>query len=155
MFIIFSGINDLEIAFAPMNVKNSKIYSFIDQSYKLNSIIRYISNETTQNDKVVIYPENLFINYITNRKSEDFYYGLNPAFLELFGEDNVINYYKNNKPEYFVIMYDDMMEVYGHKYICIDYAQEFCKFVKNNYKEVKKIKYLDSDKEPYYIYKRI
>ena len=78
-------------------------------------------------------PEGCFINFITERKGDDFYYNLSPLFYnDVFGEKRIINYFKENPPEYFVILPINNIE-YGSRYFGIDYAQNFYEMIINNY----------------------
>ena len=46
------------------------------------------------------------------------------------------------------------MKEYGCDYMCKDYAQNFCVFVKENYELVKVIEYMKNDKQKYEIYRK-
>lgn len=108
------------------------IFASFDDARYINETIFYIDENTKPSDKVVIYPEGLIINFITGRKSDDYYYALGPAYIDLFGEDNIINHFKENPPQYFIFMRKESPE-YGAGYFCEDYAKKLCDFVKANY----------------------
>ena len=68
---------------------------------------------------------------------------------ETFGEEKLIEHYKKNNPKYIIFNNLDMKDYY-FRYICQDYALDFCAFVQNNYE-------LDSvigDEFRYLIFKR-
>lgn len=101
-------------------------------------LVNFILEKTDKNDKIVILPEGHMINFLTNRKSDDYYGNLIPMYVESLGENKIINHYKQNKPEYFVITDRDMTE-YGKQYICLDYASNLCNWIFENYHVVYKI----------------
>ena len=65
-------------------------------------------------------------------KSEDFYNSLLPLYVETFGEENIVDYFRQNKPDY-IILNNKNMKDYYFEYICQDYALGFCGFVQENY----------------------
>ena len=136
-----------------VNTKAS-LYSFLDTSYKTKRLINYIKNNTKADDKVVIYPEGIMFNYISERPAEIKYYSMLPPYFQLY-EKNMINYYKKNKPKLFILINDSRtLQLYGYKELCKDYAASLCKFIKDNYTLEETLYYLDDDSEPFYIYKR-
>lgn len=126
-----------------------KIYSENGLSYASIDLINYIKQNTKKTDTVVILPEGALINFLTGRKSDDFYTSLIPLYVEVFGEDKIIEHFKQTKPEYIVFNNWNTQDYY-FKYICEDYALAFCSYVNENYKQAKVI-----DKGlRYLIYKR-
>ena len=97
-----------------------------------NQLIEFIDQNTKQDDKIVIFPEGMTINFLTKRSSDDYYNSLLPLYTETFGEEKIINHYKENMPEYVIFNNLDMKDYY-FRFICQDYALGFCGFVQNNY----------------------
>lgn len=106
--------------------------------YSTNDLINYINKNTKKTDKIVILPEGLMINFMTQRPSDNLYFSLIPLYVETFGEDKIINHFKKSKPEYIVFNNWDTSNYYFH-HICEDYALSFCSFVATNYTQVKLI----------------
>ena len=98
-----------------------------------SELIDYIDKNTKPDDKIVILPEGMIMNFLTNRKSDDFYNSLIPLYIETFGEEKIIEHFNENKPDYIIFNNLDMKD-YHYRYICQDYALKFCEFVKENYK---------------------
>lgn len=127
-----------------------KIYvekSFYDSTSEL---ISYIEKNTKKTDKIVIYPEGALINFLTDRKTDDYYNSLIPLYWEVFGDDKVIERFKKTKPEYIIFNNWSNPKDYYFGTICEDYATKFCSYVAGNYK---KIKVIDNGFR-YLIYKR-
>ncbi len=101
----------------------------------LNQAIAFINQKTKQNDRIVVLPETQFLNFITKHPADNLYDSLTPMYFETFGEYNIIGHFKKSKPEYFILNNRNTSD-YGKRYICEDYGQDFCSFVKDNYKLV-------------------
>lgn len=99
-------------------------------------LIDFIDTKTKKSDKVIILPETPLVNFLTDRDSDNYYNSLIPIYVEAFGEKNIINHFRESKPEYIVFNNRDSSD-YGARYICRDYALGFCSFVKDNYTSVK------------------
>lgn len=129
--------------------ERGKIYSENGLSYATINLINYIKQNTKKTDTVVILPEGAMINFLTDRKSDDFYTSLIPLYVEVFGEDKIIEHFKQTKPEYIVFNNWNTQDYY-FKYICEDYALALCSYVNENYT---KEKVIDNGLR-YLIYKR-
>ncbi len=97
-----------------------------------NDLIDFINKNTKKTDKIVILPEGLVINFLTNRKSDNYYNSLIPLYWEVFGDEKLIKHFEKIKPEYIVFSNWDNKDYY-FKYICSDYAVSFCNYVAKNY----------------------
>lgn len=110
------------------------IYTVKNLSVSTNKLIEFL-NSTDKKDRVVIFPEGMTVNFLAERKSDDFYNSLLPLYIESFGENKIIEHYKKTMPEY-IIFNNLNMKDYYFNYICQDYALSFCGFVQENYKPV-------------------
>lgn len=104
------------------------IYTNRQLAENTNEFIKYI----IPNKKVVIFPEGMIVNFLTDSKSDDFYNSLLPLYIETFGEDQIIEHFKSDMPDYIVFTNQNMKDYY-YEYICQDYAHKFCAFVQENY----------------------
>ena len=77
-------------------------------------------------------PEGAIINFLSERKSNDLYYYLIPANIQVFGEEKIIFDFKKNPPDYF-IMNNVPYSPFNVGDFC-DYAKKVCGYIKNNYK---------------------
>lgn len=114
--------------------KNSTIYTPPQEGQSTTLLIDYIEKNTQKSDKIVIYPEGLMINFLTNRKSDGWYNSMLPLYVEVFGEDKFIEHFQKSLPEY-IIFNNKNMKDYYFEYICKDYAVGFCAFVNENYRQ--------------------
>lgn len=116
------------------HIKTDKgvIYSNRAAGTPVNDLIRYISTNVPKESKILIIPEGVIINFLTQRDSDNRYYSLLPLNIESFGEKNIINDLKKNPPDYIFINNRNTGD-YGYKHICNDYAKNLCKFITQNY----------------------
>lgn len=105
----------------------------------VNELFDYIKTNTKPTDKIVVLPEGMLVNFLTERPSDNIHNALIPLFFEVYGEDEIINHFSKNPPEYFVLHTRDLSEEYKYKSICNDYALKFCDYLKLNYSNKKTI----------------
>lgn len=109
------------------------INSLVHKNMKLDNVVKYIEEKTSETDKVVVYPECLAINVLTNRKSDNKFYSLTPLYVETLGEDLIIKRLEKVKPEYIIINNYDTSAYYFREF-GVDYAQDILKWIEKNYK---------------------
>lgn len=98
----------------------------------LGDAITYILNHSEKNDSLLVLPEGIMINYLT-QKSWDFYpTSFIPLDFETFGEKYIINEISDKKPDFIMFIKRDTAE-YGKGYLCKDYGVDTCKYVARNY----------------------
>lgn len=149
LIILLTNITALRLENYKISTPIGTIHTSKAYAESSNQLIEYINQNAKQDDKIVIFPEGMTINFLTARKSDDYYNSLLPLYIETFGEKKLIEHFKKNNPEYVIFNNLDMKDYY-FRYICQDYALDFCAFVQNNYE-------LDSvigDEFRYLIFKR-
>ena len=131
--IDFSGLKNKQHL---LKTEKGVIYAEKETVSTYNKLIEFINKNVRKNEKVVVLPETPFVNFMTSRDSDNYFNSLIPLYIETFGEDKIIDDFKQTKPEYIVINNRDTSD-YGKRYMCSDYAQKFCSFVKENYSSAK------------------
>lgn len=116
---------DVIIKTSKGTIKTTEIYA--DST---NKLLEYL--KTAPQGDVLIFPEGLTVNFLANRMSDNFYNSLLPLYIETFDEKDIINRFEKTKPEYIILNNLDMKDYY-FRFICTDYAFEFCGFVNENY----------------------
>lgn len=139
MFLIF-----VSIMFISTNINARKQYTGYVKTNKgsmhidgvfnknANAVIDFLRTKTSPEDRVVIFPEGLVMNFLADRKSDDYYNSLLPLYIETFGEKRLINHFNQVKPEY-IIFHSFPTENYYFKSICKDFGLEFCSAVQKQY----------------------
>ena len=135
---LFANFYMLSIADNRIQTDKGVIYTEKTISNSSNEFIEFIKKETKPDDRIVIFPEGMTINFLTDRKSDDYYNSLIPLYIETFGEEEVIEHFKSDLPEY-IVFNNQSMKDYYLQYICSDYALDFCSFIKENYYQRKLI----------------
>lgn len=132
-----------------INTPKGKIY--VEKKYykTTKNLFDYIEKNTKKDDKILILPEGMMLNYLTDRKTDDFYNTLLPLYEETFGNEQIIEHFQKSMPDYIIFNSWNSSDYY-FSIICEDYLFEFCNFVKRNYKEEIKL----SGDFSYTIYKK-
>ena len=116
-----------------ISTPKGKIY--VEKKYETTvELLKFIENNTKKSDKIIIYPEGMMINFLSDRKTDDFYNSFLPLYEETFGIETYIKHFEKNMPEYIIFNSWNSSDYY-FSIICEDYGFDFCKFVKNNYTE--------------------
>ena len=113
-------------------VKNQNGLITINDVYPYqNELLKYIEHNVPVDSKIVIFPEGAIINFLAQRDTNNKYYYLIPGNVEVFGEENILNDFKQNPPDYFIgnnLAYS----CYGVRDFC-SYASKICDFIDKNY----------------------
>ncbi len=117
--------------------KNTKIQTergivYAKSADSINDVITYIQKNTKVTDKVLVYPECLAINFLTNRETDNKFYSLIPLYVETFGEELIIKRIELTKPKYIIINNYDTGDYY-YSYFGQDYAVEIYDYILKNY----------------------
>ncbi len=94
--------------------------------------VKYITENTNPNQKVVTLGNSPLLNFLTDRNSIPFYSHYDEAIAGAYGSGRIINAYKFYKPDYITIF--DSND--GSSY-CKTYGKEVCQWVFSNYKKEK------------------
>ena len=112
-----------------IQTERGTIYTY-EKSVK--EIVNFIENNTHAQDRVVVYPEGLAINFLSARTSDDKFYSLIPLYVETFGEDLILKRLDLIKPEY-IILSNYNTSNYYFSFFGQDYAGEIYSYVLKNY----------------------
>ena len=131
------GIKNIQTLYSK-NVKitasTGSIYTSPYNGNSIKPLVEYISSNTKQVDKVLVYPECLGVNVLASRDSDNKFYSLIPLYVETFGEDVIIKRLDIKKPEYIIVSNYDT-SIYYYSYFGKDYAAKIMEYVLNNYEK--------------------
>lgn len=132
---------------AIINTGKGKIITTETNRVIFETILNYLKSNTEKNKKVVVLRESSIINFLAQRKSDNFYNHLDRVSFDALGEDKILAHYSKNKPDIFI--------VFVHKHnpdaFAIGYAKKTIEWINNNYKLEKHIK----TQPEVYIFKKI
>ena len=119
----------------PVKTKRGTIHTTKNKGEIIDKTLSYIQHKVPPNSKILVAPEGVLLNFLSDRPAYDKFYSLIPNHIETFGEEKIIRELSKDPPEYIFINNRDCSE-YGNRYFCKDFAFGICKFVKNNYEQV-------------------
>lgn len=133
---ILIGFNNLKLMFTkPITLETQKGKIYVEKKYETTQkLFDFIKNKTNKSDKILILPEGMMINFLTDRKTDDFYNSFIPLYEETFGIEAFRKHYEKNMPKYIILNSWDSSDYY-FSMICEDYGINFCNFIKENYNE--------------------
>ena len=132
--LVFANIFALQIIKEDSSVKTKfgTVKMEKQNALALSEAISYLAEHSRKDDSLLVLPEGIMINYLT-QKSWDFYQtSFIPLDFETFGEDNIIKEVTNKKPDFIMFIKRDTSE-YGKEYICKDYGIKTCKYIAQYY----------------------
>ena len=139
---IFDDFSSLKFKNYNLETSKGNIYTYKRDGESIKYISDYILENTKETDKVVLLPEGVIVNFLTDRKADNKHLSLIPLnYFDVFGEEKVIEHFKNNQPEVFVILPINTQE-YGYKFFGVDYAQSFYEMIEKNYNLVQEQNYI-------------
>lgn len=136
--LVFGFQNASKISIKQNSINTDKGGLFVSNSLhkSTDELVKYIQTQTKQDDSILIFPEGLMINFLAGRKSDGYYNSMIPLYVEVFSDEAFIDHFKKTKPDY-IVFNNWRSQDYYFNYICNDYAQAFCSFVAQNYKQEK------------------
>lgn len=129
---LYTGINKLHKTIK-LNTEKGTFYSYPSYVNSLNSTLNYINKNIPKNATIVMLPEGLTLNFLTDRFSTEWYYSLIPNHLETFGENKVIEEFSRKPPDYIFINNRKSHEYAGYTSFCTNYGKKLCKFISSEY----------------------
>jgi hypothetical protein len=82
---------------------------------------------------MVVFPEGIGINAVTQRSNPLRYYHFTPPALAYIGEERLISSFKNARIEY-VLLVQRATDAYGPRAFGVDYAEKLNGWIKKHYK---------------------
>ena len=135
-FFAFSDFSSLKMKIHHLETPKGNIYTYSKDKEMMQFPIDYIINNSSESDKVLVVPEGAFINFASDRKSDNLYHNLVPLYYkDTFGEKNVLNHFNSENIMDYIIILPILTSEYGSPDFC-SYAHNFCKMINNNYKIV-------------------
>ncbi|MDD3014786.1 MAG: hypothetical protein PHC34_13880, partial [Candidatus Gastranaerophilales bacterium] len=124
----------------PVKSHRGTIYTTKEIGFTLDKLITYVKETIPAKSSFLMIPEGPMINFLTDRASDDVYYNLTPNFIEVFGEDNIIENLKKNPPDYIMINNRHAMEI-GISFFGEEFGFGIHNFILQNYRLEKNFDY--------------
>lgn len=106
-----------------------KVHGFITQQ-----VVEWISAHVSHKETIVVLPEGVMINYLTRRVNPTPYINFMVPEMLIYGENTILDAFKKNPPDYFVIVHKDTTN-YGFVFFGQDlqYGQRIMNWVNDFY----------------------
>ena len=110
------------------------IYGFnTDRDYKCKELLEFLVKNTDEGETLAIFPEGIFINFLSKRENPLYYYQYLPLDLVRESvEDDIIKDIEYKKIDYIVINQRNTGE-YGYVAFGYDYGKKIYGYIVNNY----------------------
>lgn len=133
---VLIGFNNLkQLVRTNTLISSPKGSLYVEKKYETtNQLLSFIEKNTEKSDKILILPEGMMINFLSDRKTDGFYNSFIPLYEETFGITAFREYYEKNMPNYIILNSWNTSDYY-FSMICEDYGLDFCNFIKQNYHE--------------------
>lgn len=119
-----------------IKTKFGTIYALEHDKKIFDIILDFVEKNTESQDKIVVLRESSIVNFLTNRKTDDFYNHFEKVSFDAFTEDKIIKHYKEYRPDYFIIFTSET----DPESFCNAYAKQTCLWLRENYQLKKVIK---------------
>jgi len=104
-----------------------------DRENRCKELIGFLRENTGKKENLVVFPEGLTVNFLSERKNPLYYYIYLPLDLAKAGViDNIISDMKDKNVDYVALVQRDTSE-YGHAIFGKDYAEPLWKYISENY----------------------
>ena len=119
-------------SFGRIEIKQPNGKMYVNKDYgNQNLLIKFIRDNVAQNEKMLVIPEGVMINFLAQRDSDNIYYYLNPVNVEIFGKENIIKRLNQTQPDY--ILYNTNMYPEYSTGGIFYYFPEIFDFINKNY----------------------
>lgn len=140
LFFAYSDFDSLRLKTHLLETPKGNIYTYYKDKMMMQIPIDYITENSESNDKVLVVPEGAFINFATDRKSDNTYHNLVPLYYkDTFGEKEVLKHFETENIMKYIIILPLPTDAYGSPDFC-SYAHNFCEMINTKYNLVKEEK---------------
>lgn len=129
------NINSLLSRTVKIQTTKGTFYTTTAYGKSISKIVDYVQKNTNNEDKILVYPECLIVNYMSDRSSDNKFYSLIPLYVETFGEDIIIKRIAKIRPKYILINNYNTSNYY-YSYFGQDYAGEILHYISEHYKKI-------------------
>ena len=136
--IVFTFNKRLKSSDTPIVTAKGPLFASVTEATVYNKTIKFIKDNTTDKDVVLVLPESPFLNFLTDRPTNPLYYHLIANHISALGEDNIVKGLTLAPPNYIIIQ-SISLKLYGSGFLGIDYGLKITKFITENYDFLEKI----------------
>ena len=135
LYMFLGALKGLANKNIPIITEKGTIYSSKYQANPFIEVYQYLKANTLPEDRILCFPEEPLLNFVLDRKSDNYLYSLIPMYIETFGEGNIIQRLQETNPEYIILNAYDTSSYVFRKF-GEDYALGIKRYIEDNYKVV-------------------
>ena len=135
-YYFLSDVKAVTINNFPVSTNYGTIFVPENVQKDVNGLIKYLKENTSESDKIVVLPEGHMINYLCGRKSDMRLHMLDRLYYEALGEEKSLNLLKDADYNYIIIAKGYGLDNFGKPFL---YTEEnpVADYIKNDYETVK------------------
>lgn len=137
-----------------VNTKKGTFGHMQKQMKPFNEIVKWVRKNTKKDESVLVLPEGVMVNFLTDRPTKPLYYHLIPNHVSALGEDNVVTGLNADKPDYIIVLSYPGNKVYAKSEMCQDWGEKICHFIDDNYVSEKPQKRIILNKKEVLFYRK-
>ena len=129
----------LPFSFATVKLKDKPLaleQGYISQALYLQEpfaqVYEYLKQNSIPEDVILAFPEMPLLNFLLQRDNDNYLYSLIPMYIEVFGEQNIINRIDESEAKY-IVLNEFSMNSYGVDVFGKDYALNIMRYITQNY----------------------
>lgn len=112
-------------------------FDFFPRGKVTGQAAAYIGRRLQPNETLAALPEGVMLNYLARRRSSIRYINFMPTEFALFGEQVILQAFKDSPPDYVAIVHKDTWE-FGYTFFGTDYGRELYAWICKNYRPVRR-----------------
>lgn len=136
VYFFLTDVKAREINSFPVQTAYGTIYLPQQSSDDANNLIKYIHENTSGEDKILVLPEGQMINFLCGRKSDMNLHMLDRLYYEALGEDKSTQLLKDGNYDYIIIIKGYGSDNFGKKYLYSE-NNSVTKYIDGNYQSIK------------------
>jgi hypothetical protein len=97
--------------------------------------VRAVRNNSRTNDRLLVLPEGVMLNYLARRRTPTPHFSFNPFELHVYGEDEILEGLTRTPPALVVLVHHDTSE-HGARFLGRDYGRRLMRWIRGRYEIV-------------------
>jgi hypothetical protein len=128
----------------PVGIGGDKIVTFgprfAPEGWGITVLLKEIRENMPEDASFIVLPEGVMLNYLARRESPSRYVNFVPFEVSTYGEENILNDFRENPPDYFILVHREMQEFkVGYFGRVSGYGLKIAKWVYGSYAPVRLI----------------
>lgn len=154
LFLISLCIKNMKTSF-PIKSNKGTIYTNYYNYYLFNQSMSYINQNIDKNKSLLVLPEGLLINFLTDRKTDMKCHMMDRLYHDAFGPEQARDKIASTNSDYIIILIYSYLSDFYSPFLYQKGESLAYEYINEHYKKVKEINFGENMSEHAYIYKKI